>query len=181
MSKGAAADELTEMVRLRDPLRMLARFHGEIRRMLARLDALAEDPKRPDAEQEASALVAFLTGPLAMHDVDEEAELLPRIREVAKRQRGHVVQVQQCMHEHATMEEKIGALLPQLLGVAKRRRFDPERLRADVAALNELLEAHLRMEETVLFPLARRILDAEDLQEIANALIARARMRQQHR
>ncbi len=171
------SDEQTEVVRLRDPLRMLARFHGDIRRVLARLDQLAADPQRPGAADEATALAAFLTGPLALHDLDEETVLLPAIAAVAARQRGHVIQVQQAQHDHAHMEERIGALLPQLWQVAKQRRFDPARLRDDIAALHTLLDEHLRMEETVLFPLARRLLEPVVLAGLAEELLRRAQSR----
>lgn len=175
----ASQDELLRPVSgLTDPLRRLGQFHGRLRVVLEQLRALTSDVTGQGAAVVAVEVASFLNGPVRGHDNDEEAALLPRLRAAAERRGGHVVEVEKCVRDHRDVHRRIDALLPHLWALGKGDLVDMDELHNDAKALQSYFAEHLRMEETVLFPLARRILAPSELAAVGHDLEERERARE---
>jgi iron-sulfur cluster repair protein YtfE (RIC family) len=144
----------------RDPLHELLSFHGEIRSAIKRLFLLV---KAPEAElrEGLDAFITFIEGPLLWHDIDEELSVFPRLRRIETPPRLQTL-LGEASRAHEAMEDALGELL---------ERVDPERpdrtlLSAAANDLELILQPHLVMEEQEIFPLARLLLEEEDLVKI---------------
>lgn len=152
----------------------LMAFHGEIRASLDRLAVIVQDASRGTRDVEpAHALVSFFEGPLLWHDEDEEVSLLRRLRACPlSPMHASVVEATQRGHE------KIEALLDDVLkGLhALARDTVPSHLQRftdSAASLRLLIEGHLVLEETNLYPAAVELLSKGELDLVAEEIRAR--------
>lgn len=161
-----------------DPLLEILRFHAVLRRALDALEEAAASAERGERETERFVeLAAFFSGPLRFHDADEESLLMPLLRRVEHPPRLERM-LDNCTRAHRTLEARLDQLLPHLEAVARGAALpDPRHLRETASALRSLLEAHLKMEEQEVIPLARLLLDEGDLRRLSEALAARATSR----
>jgi hemerythrin-like domain-containing protein len=162
-----------------DPLGMLRACH---RRLEAKLDTLTRvievyqqgDEERYDQAAGAIGLVIrHLHGPAQTHHEDEELSLFPRMiaRDPAIAERLHALEL-----EHETLAVTWRALLPQLLSLADGTPAPAERLAAmaeAVATLNTGYRAHIRAEDTVIYPAAQETLSAAELAAVGDEMAAR--------
>jgi hemerythrin-like domain-containing protein len=164
----------------RDAVDLLILFHGEIRAHLAVLGAMATATGLPD-RAEMKRLALFFTEEVPLHDLDEEASLLPRLRRVEHPGRVDKL-LSACTHQHEHLEEALEKTTPYLVAIASGlEAYSPEKLAAVHRVLARALEPHLHMEEVEILPVARTLLDAEALQAIKTEMLARRDARREHR
>jgi iron-sulfur cluster repair protein YtfE (RIC family) len=159
-----------------DLVDLLGECHQRIRKftMLATAAARRTDVPADETVEACSAVERYFTEALPLHVADEEESLLPRLR-------GHSPEVDQAletMHgQHQAHEPRIDALL-QALSALREHPESASARRALEAIASELLadfEAHLTLEETVLFPVIRQALSPTTQSAIVEELRARRR------
>ena len=144
-----------------DPLRQFEAEHEEALGVLQRLDAAALALEAGEAAAPHLAAVravhAILTTKIRKHNDDEEWGLFPLLEGLAPSELFE--------DEHRklrNLEEELGRALD---GPAPGQRVVPPALE-----IVELLRAHIAREDEVLFPMARALLGAEGLAEVARRL-----------
>ena len=160
-------------------LHALTAFHGQIRRAMRALDSLAAWYPSDADPFVAKVLFNFFTGPLLEHDDDEEELLAPAIMASA-----HPAFLDSalaaCTEQHRAMEGLLEAILPHLGDVAARREeANPVLLTTAAVELRALLEPHLLFEEQQIYPMARGLLTASEMENLDQALTARQLQRLQ--
>lgn len=158
-----------------DALQLLLDCHERIRTFSALAVRVARLPDVPPSERaEAAARVErYFTVGLPLHVEDEEHSLAPRLREA-----GLPPEALQALDEMTRQHERIEALLATLLPTWRELCEAPERYGMLAARLEESeplakLEAHLQLEERVLFPVARARLSRESVEALASEMRAR--------
>ncbi len=126
------------------------------------------------------ALVDFLGEDLVAHDIDEEKSVLPRLeaRIDALIDAGEVTHanldlervrraIRRCRRAHHRLEPAIGAHLPHFAAAAEGRiPLQRERLGELHTELGPLLEGHMALEESSIFPACRKLLSDDELAAI---------------
>lgn len=159
-----------------DAFQLFLDCHERLRRFSALAVKLARLPDVPPSERaEAAARVErYFTLGLPLHVEDEEHSLAPRMRGA-----GLSPEALQALDEMTRQHEEIEALLATLLPTWRELGEAPERYGALLGrleggeALAKLLEAHLQLEERVLFPEARARLSQESVEALAAEVRAR--------
>jgi 3-hydroxyisobutyrate dehydrogenase len=137
-----------------DPFAQLERCH---RRLEERLDALANAPG--DAEEE-ERFFAFLDRSIRRHEDDEEQSLFPRLQGS-----GELAPVIASLHEEHRAQSERQKRLREAKGETEKARV--------LGELAAGYRAHIEKEERVLFPAARRALDADATRSLAREMDAR--------
>lgn len=160
-----------------DLVDLLLECHARIRSFvdLARLAATRPDLGPQDVTDACARVERYFTQALPLHVRDEEESVLPRLR-------GRDAEVDRALasmaaqhHEH---EPGLRALLAasSALGLAPADPAAREALAAAATALGREFDAHLSLEEAVIFPALRRLLPAEALAEAVVELRGRRRV-----
>ncbi len=129
--------------------RMLAAFE----RLLVHLDEYGIDIQ---AEQAAEEILAFFDGPATQHHRDEEALVFPDLLTSGDTTLvSHVLRLQQ---DHGWIEEDWLALRPQIEAVAIGYNwYDLDMLRQALPRYAELYQAHIALEEQIVYPAAKSL------------------------
>jgi hemerythrin-like domain-containing protein len=163
-----------------EPLEALLACHERIRRLIATLEKLPEHLSRAGADGEAKRaagnLLRYFDHSAPHHHADEEVDLFPRmaLRATGEDARKVSVICAGLRDEHVAMDQAWGSLRVALGAVAEGRR--PEALEPpalDAANFVARYRRHMAKEEDELLPLARRLLQPEDLQAMGEAMAAR--------
>lgn len=132
------------------PRSLLLACHDNIRHFaggIVTIEALpTDDPRIPDA---AARILRYFREGLPLHVRDEEESILPRLRTP-------VASLAEMCAEHRAHEPLLAAMLPQLEAASR----GPSPIQGG-AALLAAFEAHLRLEETEIFPWLEEIDDPE--------------------
>jgi hemerythrin-like domain-containing protein len=149
-----------------EPLGLLTDCHRRIEYFLAVFAAIADRAKGgPLTEAERVDLnmaLAYLTAAASRHTADEEESLFPLLRASSHPDATRVLElVSRLEHEHRLADEhhRVVDILARRwlqlggLGTGDIRDFD-----AHLAALRDLYESHIRMEDSEVFPVAGRLL-----------------------
>ena len=152
-------------------MRLLARFHRKLRYGLQEITCLAAAPDDGDPADIVRLRDLFVSE-LALHDLDEEASLMNRLRRVwqTDRLKDSIVR---CTAQHEELESVIDVVAPRLDKMVATGVIDPGVLRAFHDDLGRVLLPHLHLEETEVFPLARLLLSRQELDEIYQEMIDR--------
>jgi hypothetical protein len=148
--------------------------HGRIRRFVELAGKLAGGPEDQIGDA-AAALHRYFSVGLVLHAIDEDISLLPRLGRAAP---GAVVldALSRMVDEHERIETVLGDLLPvwRFLADGKPRGAPlAHRLAPGAAQLAAVFAAHLELEETVIFPAARRLLPPDELAAMRAEMRAR--------
>ena len=159
-----------------DAVDLLTGCHDRIRHFTGAAMRLAhaQGATADDISQTAANVHRYYTVSLPLHEADEEDTLRPRLALIGDERMSHALTA---MHDqHQAIDELLERLLPLLVLV----RNNPEALRAAAAemcsitkALNEVFQAHLQMEEEVIFPAIRAQLAEEVREEMLREMRAR--------
>ncbi len=158
-----------------DAVDALLDCHARIREMTALARALAGAHGRTEAEiAEAAARVRrYFTGSLAHHVEDEEQSLLPRLR---GRDPALDAALDLMAGQHAAHEPLVAGLVAACAALESRPGALPE-IRDELdrvgAQLASELAVHLDGEEKIVFPAVRRLLSAEERDQIRAEMRAR--------
>ncbi len=159
-----------------DAFQLLLACHERMRTFSALAVRLARLPDVPPSQRAEAAgrVERYFSMGLPLHVEDEEHSLSPRLREV-----GLSPEALQALDEMTRQHEEIEAVLATLLPTWRELRDTPERydvLKGRLEGsepLAKLLEAHLQLEERVLFPEARARLTQRSLEAFAAEVRAR--------
>lgn len=153
-----------------DVLGLMLECHERIRRFSA-LSTRLGSPAGVPAEQlsDAAARVAhyFAVG-LMRHAADEDLSLLPRLLAagIADAEKQALEEMAQ---QHALIVQQVERLTPlwtALRDTPEQAAVLADRLLPASQEFEQLMEAHLQLEERVIFPAARRLLPAQELKAL---------------
>ncbi len=152
--------------------------HQRIRDFLTLAGRIAQQLQASEAEviDAAQRVERYFTQAFPLHVADEELSLAPRLQNKT----AELELALQTMHEQ---HESHGAALERMLSTLREVRASPanvllrRRLGVLVAQLEPELEAHLQLEESVLFPAARRWLSPTEQQQVQKELRERREQR----
>jgi hemerythrin superfamily protein len=128
-----------------DALAMLKQQHQEVDELFNRFQQSGEDAK--------INLLGQLAEKLTIHTEIEERHFYPFARRM-----GIQDMVDRSLREHAEIKQLISKIL-------QLKRRDP-RIAQDVQKLMSLVQAHVKEEETMLFPRISNVASAEDLRNL---------------
>lgn len=146
-----------------DPLGMLEDCHRRIERFLDIFCRVANRAQgRALTAEERAAVEAALryfreAGP--RHNSDEEQSLFPRLRALHDAGVEQVDRLEQEHHEAAVVHEAVDRLYSAWCAGGRLDEEGAALLLSHTAGLRRLYAEHIRVEETVVFPRAARILD----------------------
>ncbi|MEK8052262.1 hemerythrin domain-containing protein [Ideonella sp. DXS22W] len=146
------------------PLEALDRTHHEMMGVLVDLTHLVDHLENHGvdaiARKSAKAICAFFTGAARQHHADEEALIFPvLIRKGDAQLTQHVLRLQQ---DHGWLEEDWLELAPQLQAVAEGYSwYELDALRHGVGVFTTLYHEHIALEESLIYPEAKRAMAAE--------------------
>lgn len=151
-----------------DPLGLMTDCHRRIERFLDALKLVAQNAagRELSAEEGNAVETALLyfreAGP--RHTADEEDSLFPRMRVAPS---CDVISMLAQLSALKSDHERVTVLHASVESIFGRWRTenkleskDTQQLRADLRALCEIYKRHIAVEESVVFPLARRILNS---------------------
>lgn len=160
------------------PVSMLEGCHVRIRHFLQLGRRLAENPSAPPGEiaEAAAAVYRYFNEALRLHEADENQTLFPRLQEASLPVPLRAA-AQAMVEQHYAIDE----LVDELVHYCELIRGKPEllpsiamQLAQVTAGLEEMFEAHMQMEETVIFP-ALAQLPAAELEAMAREMEERRR------
>lgn len=185
LSKGRTGHRLKGMPvaigrRREDPgdlVDLLLECHARIRSFveLARLAATRADVTPADVSDACARVERYFTQALPLHVRDEEESVLPRLR-------GRDAELDRALasmtEQHREHDSPLRALLAASADL-RQAPADPAArcvLAAETARLARELDAHLSLEEAVVFPALRRLVPPSELAEAVRELRERRRV-----
>lgn len=137
----------------------LDRTHHEVMLTLGRLGALLDHLEAhgvdASARQQAREICSFFSTHARQHHADEEALVFPGL--LASDDVELVQHVRRLQQDHGWLEEDWIELAPQLQAVAEGYSwYDLDQLRHAVPVFAELYREHIALEESLIYPEARR-------------------------
>jgi iron-sulfur cluster repair protein YtfE (RIC family) len=163
-----------------DPTGLLSDCHRRIETFLSTLAAVADAVDQPLSEHTARSLQAalkYFREAAPKHTADEEESLFPRLRE---RNNPEVASALRALddleRDHDTVSplhaavERLGA---QYLATGSLSAADCDTFRTAVKKLQSMYADHIRVEDSVIFPLAARVLSQEEKTAIAGEMAGR--------
>lgn len=156
------------------PIDAMLACHDRIRRFLdgARRLAAVSDPLDPQAPDAATRCARYFREGVPLHALDEDASLAPKLRPLVAGELNTALDRVAAEHDviHAAIEDLLWELDPIAAGGPV-----PESLRDRVEALAAVFEPHLKLEEEVIFPEARRLLSPELCSALRLEMVERRR------
>ena len=156
------------------PLEHLMACHRRIEDRLATLERVAPllQPNRKEALEAVTSVLRFLDSRGALHTADEEGSLFPRLR--AKATAEEVAFFARLEADHDTAEAIYADLKAAALELG--RRHDEalvQQFTGLVSQLCTVYRRHIKEEDTVLAPIAGRLLSESELAEVAAEMKSR--------
>lgn len=163
------------------PLGVLSDCHRRIEHFLEVLAAIARDvaggPLDSSQRSQLQGALTYFAVAAPRHTADEEESLFPRLRAatgVAAERAGQLIERLEQDHDQANDHH---AAVERLVRAWLEREVLPEpdlaELRQRLAALKSLYDAHIRVEDAELFPLAAAALPDEQLREVGREMALR--------
>ena len=119
-----------------------------------------------------SAISTFLREDLPHHIRDEEHGLFPLLKENTVDDGALRAIIKQLQADHEFDEDLVDFLLTDLDVLARGHKLaNPQRLMINIQAFVRGLRRHIDWEESVVMPLARRVLKPEDLRALGQKMI----------
>jgi hemerythrin superfamily protein len=137
-----------------DAFEILEKDHRTVEKLFAEFEALGDG-----AEKKRKEVVSQLVRELSIHAVVEEQLVYPAIR---AKQDALEDPVLEGLEEHLIVKWTLAAL--------DGMKPSEERYDAKVTVLKEMVQHHVEEEEQTLFPKARKLFDAAELEEMATAI-----------
>ena len=151
-----------------DPMGLMADCHRRIERFLETLRAVAQNAAgRELSEEEGRAVGTALTyfrDAAPRHTADEEDSLFPRMRAAASCDViSTLTQISELDADHkraAMLHQSTDSTFNRWLRERKLAPNESQQLQADLRTLCHIYKKHIAVEESIVFPLARRILNS---------------------
>lgn len=159
------------------PIAVLKHCHDRIRRQISTLQRLVPHLQKHganlEAQQAARAVLRYFTQAAPNHHADEEIDLLPLLRSTATAEDASALEqlLPTLLNEHQRMEALWRELEPALTEIAAGTAtvLPP----AALSPFVDMYLAHMVAEETVIAPMAKRILDPGQITQLGNAMRVR--------
>lgn len=166
-----------------DPLGLLVHCHTRIDGHLRALEHAGEVLRRPGAEQLPAAFnqialaCAHFAVPGVKHTQDEEISLFPRLREHGGAEAEDALSAAAELEiQHRVAERlhaELNALAERILRDGACEAETVDRFNEIVSILAAIYRPHIRVENSIVFPVAARVLGAGVIQTIGNEMRAR--------
>jgi len=157
----------------RDVVEELLLAHVELRQLLSLAGSLANTSATTAAADAARRICDYLDGDYRLHLADEEQSLRPRLL-------GHHAVVDDALAVMMRDHFRIGATLARLQGVCFLIANEPTTLHTHRFALDQAVvelsrhvERHHAHEESIVFPAVRRLLEAEQVEQVHQEMVSR--------
>jgi hemerythrin-like domain-containing protein len=167
-----------------DPTGLLSDCHRRIEMFLGTLEAVARLIDRPATEETRRALESALRyfGQAApKHTADEEESLFPRLRQIHDPAiQAAFSRLEQLEEEHrwaAPLHAEVERLGAQYLSTDNLSSAEVDDFRKAVASLASMYKQHISVEDSVVFPLAARVLSDAEKVAIAEEMAGRRKVR----
>src|SRR5947209_5910870 len=152
------------------PLEHLTACHRRIEDRLATLGR-APDHWRDAPEAALEAIrksIQFLDSNGALHTMDEEVSLFPRLRpRLAGEEVAHLDRLEQQHQDVESVFAELKDVVAEIAASPQQAILLEPRYRELVTRLSELYRPHIQFEDEVLMPFARRILNQGELENIS--------------
>jgi hemerythrin-like domain-containing protein len=166
-----------------EPLGLLSDCHRRIEHFLEALRVIAAEATGgtlSDSQREqVERCLAYFETAAPRHTADEEESLFPRLKQGTNPERGHVLDVlARLEHDHSIADEHhrcVGTLVQRWLTEGRLATEKASELVNRLAALHEIYEEHIAIEEREVFPAASRLLSSGQLREVGAEMAARRR------
>ena len=161
-----------------DPIGMLTDCHRRIENFLRFVCVVAERSSGKALSQEESAAVQaslhyFRSGG-QRHTADEEESLFPRLRaSIGTVDLANVAELEEDHNKASALHDEVDTLCTRWIEQSALNKEDQERLASATSQLKQLYAEHIRIEESVVFPLAALVLDRESVEAIGKEFRAR--------
>lgn len=164
-----------------DPIGLLIDCHRRIERFLAVLARVGEQARGgPLTAEQGAALetaLRYFREAAPKHTADEEQTLFPLLRSLDSQEVIAVLsKVDALEHQHAEADRshaEIDRLGAKWLAGGSLSTEEAQRFSSLIAALTELYEGHIAVEEGELFPTAAAALDPREREAIGSEMAAR--------
>ena len=167
-----------------DPTGLLTDCHRRVEMFLGTLQAVAQVIDQSPAEETSRALASalrYFTQAAPKHTADEEESLFPRLRQIHDPEiESAFSKLEQLEEEHrwaAPLHANVERLGTQYLATGSLSSSEVEQFRKDVANLASMYQQHIRVEESVVFPLAARMLSHADKMAMAEEMAGRRKVK----
>ena len=162
------------------PMVLLSDCHRRIEMFLGVLNGIAQLENRPLTKDEQGSLekaLRYFHEAAPNHTADEEQSLFPRLRHSPQAEVQSALRELERLesdHQRATpMHAEVELLGQRWLADGHLTSEQRCRLRELVAQLTSMYRTHIEFEDTVLFPLATRVLSGAEQSEIAHEMAER--------
>ncbi|HEU5404413.1 MAG TPA: hemerythrin domain-containing protein [Terriglobales bacterium] len=157
------------------PSELLLACHQRIRHFSSVAVKLAHAPSVPEGEivQAATGLHRYFTVALPLHEADENLSLHPRLRRSVPAEELAGPAADAMVDQHLAIDELVERLVPlwQLLQSAPQKLPETAgEMCALSSRLNELFQAHLKLEEETIFPAMDKYLSDADQTDIVREM-----------
>jgi hemerythrin-like domain-containing protein len=164
-----------------NPLGLLSDCHRRIERFLNLLFIVVsqstEAKLRTEERQALETALRYFREAAPKHTRDEEESLFPRLRASQNPQAQAALSMLDTLHEdHETADishQQVEVLCLQWLSDDYLQEESRNRLSQLLTGLKSIYERHIAVEDTQIFPLARKILNTSQLQSIASEMASR--------
>ena len=168
-----------------EPLGLLSDCHRRIEHFLDVLatitDEAAGGPLTPSYRRALEGSIRYFAVAAPKHTADEEISLFPRLRENANPEIAAALAALDALeHDHQEAETDhvaVDELARQWLADGSLSEPNLEELRQRVARLQALYQRHIAIEDREVFPVAARVLDRAQIEEIGREMAARRQAR----
>jgi hemerythrin-like domain-containing protein len=161
------------------PFEMLSACHERVERMLGLLtrlrDHVALNGRDVQATTAATDVMRYFDLAAPQHHWDEERHVFPAVLALHK---GRLdLLVGRLRQEHRDMEKLWGQLRPAMVRLANADAQNPTPFsdvdKANIEAFVAVYKDHIRAEEDLVYPAAKRSLDAEQLTAMSRDMVRR--------
>jgi hemerythrin-like domain-containing protein len=147
-------------------------------KLAALVSHLANSGPDPEARVMAGEIVAFFSATARQHHEDEERFVFPKL--IGNGNADIVQAVLRLQQDHAWLEEDWLELAPQVDAVACGQNwYDLDTLREGVEIFAALSRDHMALEESLIYPAARKWLLVSERQEMGREMAAKKRAQRQ--
>ena len=163
-----------------NPIGLLSDCHRRIELFLGSLEAVAKTVDQPLNEETARGLTAalrYFREAAPKHTADEEELLFPRLHEIensdVQATLAHLEELEKDHRWATAVHAEVERLGQQYLSTARLSPDEAEQFRAAISRLASMYKEHIRMEDSVIFPMADRLLSRTDRASIAREMADR--------
>lgn len=167
-----------------DPTGLLSDCHRRVEMFLGMLGAVAGMIDRPATEETRRALESalhYFAQAAPKHTADEEESLFPRLRQIRDPEiEAAFSKLEQLEQEHrwaAPLHAEVDRLGAQYLSTGNLSSPEVDSFRKAVASLASMYKQHISFEDSVVFPLAARMLSDAEKAAIAEEMASRRKVR----